>query len=416
MLIKNVLSVFSSKIGVVLTTLLISIILARSLGVEDRGLLASILIFPQLLLALFEGGMRQAATYYISGGRSTSEHVVGSVMFYWLISGSLGFCVCFFLIYNFAGNIEFKLILLSSLILPIDLLCSFFRGYFLGKENFKKYNLVLVLPKILNLGLLSLIVFFSNVSVFLALVTVLISTIINLLQILSIIFIKEGIKPKINTKLFKEMFSKGLVYSLSLFLIVANYKVDIFILTQLSTNTQVGLYTVVNQIGESLWQLPGAIVVVLMSSSANRNSCSDNVSFYNKVLISSRLTFYVTLLSSIVLALIAPIAIPLLFGHDFEESALILLYLLPGLVFMVYFKVINSDYAGDGKPHIALYVMIPVTLLNIALNFILIPENGAIGAAVASSISYILASLIFMCYYSRSNKFSFFEFFFKYKR
>ena len=403
MFLKNIMSVFGSKVGVVLTTLLVSIILARGLGVADRGVLASILIFPQLMIALLEGGMRQAATYYISSDRFPSNLVLGAILQYWVISAFIGYVLCAILIGYYVSYSHIYTILIASAILPFDILCAFLRGYFLGKENFSKYNLILITPKFITLVCLSILYYLGFITIFVVLIIILISSIINVIQIFYFILRKEGISPCFDCKVLKVMFKKGIVYALSLFFIVANYKVDILLLSQLSTSVQTGLYTVVTQVGESLWQLPGAVVVVLMSRSANRKEITN---FHETVLHTSRLTFWVTSICAIFVGILSPYVIPLAFGREYSDASNILLYLLPGLVFMVYFKIINADYAGNGKPHVAFYVMFPATILNIILNYLLIPGLGAVGAALSSSVSYLLASILIIFIYYREKKFN----------
>ena len=89
-----------------------------------------------------------------------------------------------------------------------------------------------------------------------------------------------------------------------------------------------------------------------------------------------------------------------MFGSDFKESALVLKYLLFGVLFLSAFKILNQDLAGKGKPWISMKGMVPGLFINIVLNIYLIPRYGAIGAALASSVSYALAIFLFLHFYS----------------
>jgi Na+-driven multidrug efflux pump len=75
--------------------------------------------------------------------------------------------------------------------------------------------------------------------------------------------------------------------------------------------------------------------------------------------------------------------------------------LLPGVVLLTVFKVINMDLSGKGKPWVSLKAMLPALIINIILNFILIPQQGASGAALASTISYTIAAILFVHFYSK---------------
>lgn len=73
---------------------------------------------------------------------------------------------------------------------------------------------------------------------------------------------------------------------------------------------------------------------------------------------------------------------------------------------MSLFKMLNMDMAGKGKPGISIAVFLPAVIINIVLNIILIPDYGGRGAAIASTISYSIGSLLFVLIYARINQLS----------
>ena len=68
---------------------------------------------------------------------------------------------------------------------------------------------------------------------------------------------------------------------------------------------------------------------------------------------------------------------------------------------MAIFMTIHSDLAGRGRPEITLYVFSGALVVNIALNLFLIPKMGIEGAALASTASYTLGSLVLGYIFSR---------------
>jgi O-antigen/teichoic acid export membrane protein len=91
-----------------------------------------------------------------------------------------------------------------------------------------------------------------------------------------------------------------------------------------------------------------------------------------------------------------------LYGLKFKESTAVLNYLLPGVVILTIFKVMNNDLAGKGKPWISMKAMFPALIINIVINMILIPIYGAKGAAISSTISYGIAGILFLLFYSKA--------------
>ena len=87
---KNIISVFTTKVFVLSFGLISTIILARALGPEGRGFLAAILIYPTLLVALTEGGMRQSAVFFLGQKKASDAKVIGALFSYIIFAGLLG--------------------------------------------------------------------------------------------------------------------------------------------------------------------------------------------------------------------------------------------------------------------------------------------------------------------------------------
>jgi O-antigen/teichoic acid export membrane protein len=91
----------------------------------------------------------------------------------------------------------------------------------------------------------------------------------------------------------------------------------------------------------------------------------------------------------------------MLYGNQFTESGRIVQLLMPGVVAFTIVKVLYMDIAGKGNPSISLLVLIPALIMNIILNLIWIPQYGAKGAALASTISYSISAVGFLFLYAR---------------
>ena len=78
--------------------------------------------------------------------------------------------------------------------------------------------------------------------------------------------------------------------------------------------------------------------------------------------------------------------------------------LMPGIFVMFFFKVLNADLAGRGKPLFALATYILPLVINVLLNYYLIPLYNINGTASPSSASYIIGAIIF-CLSMRRTRF-----------
>ena len=70
--------------------------------------------------------------------------------------------------------------------------------------------------------------------------------------------------------------------------------------------------------------------------------------------------------------------------------------LLIGIIFASIGKVAPAYFYTKGRPNIHLIVAAIVLVINLLLNFVLIPTIGINGAALASTISYLFYGLIYV--------------------
>ncbi|MDX2479824.1 MAG: polysaccharide biosynthesis C-terminal domain-containing protein, partial [Desulfuromusa sp.] len=81
--------------------------------------------------------------------------------------------------------------------------------------------------------------------------------------------------------------------------------------------------------------------------------------------------------------------VPFLLGEEYQKASTVLKLLIPFLVTMSFIPFIDVflDYQGQVKRRTVNYIM--ALLLNVVLNVLLIPKYGAIGAACATSVSFV---------------------------
>ena len=129
----------------------------------------------------------------------------------------------------------------------------------------------------------------------------------------------------------------------------------------------------------------------------------DDKTFSLKVAQLLRVSFIVIAIVSLLLLLFSESIILMMYGEKFKGSTTVLKYLLPGVVLLTIFKVMNMDLAGKGKPWISMKAMLPALVINVLLNVILIPTLGAKGAAISSTVSYTIAGILFLYFYSKAS-------------
>lgn len=171
---------------------------------------------------------------------------------------------------------------------------------------------------------------------------------------------------------------------------------------QLSTPAEIGQYSVGVGFASLLLQIPAAVGIVIFSRSANSK---EPAKFSKNITKLVRITFLLAILCGIALFILAPFVMTFLYGVAYLPSVTVVQFLLPGIIVLIVFKVLNMDLAGKGKPKISIIAFTPALIVNVILNYYWIPIYGANGAAFASTISYIFATLLFMYIYSVEGKY-----------
>ncbi len=399
---NDIIGVLSSNVFALILGLLTGIIISRVLGPEGRGIYTSIYVVPLIFMSFATFGIRRSAVYHIGKKLFKEEEIISTVYFLLFFTSTIGI-IASAIVYYFIDNPDFTLplIIFAILSIPVRLATGYTRGIFLGKEQFRYANQMNWIPVFLNLIFVVILVWLAGFSILGAIFSIFISYFI--VSLYAIIKVSKTILIKIKyiKSIVKSMLKLGLVYSLALFIMQLNYRVDILLLERLSTFSEVGYYSLGVSIAERLWQLPIAMGMVIMSRSANvENEEELNTDIAHMI----RVSFLISLLAAIILFIIVPYIIPLLYGKEFIPSVRMMQLILPGILLFIIFRIINSRVAGMGKPQITIYIFTPALVINIILNYLWIPHYGGLGAAMATNVSYILGTIASVIVYARLTK------------
>lgn len=185
----------------------------------------------------------------------------------------------------------------------------------------------------------------------------------------------------------RKVLSYGWKAHLSNILAFVNYRADIYLVNLILSPATTGIYVIAVQIAERLWILSQAVSTVLLP---RLSSMHDDPG--GRLKLTQRAGLVVFLASAAVSAaaavlldwMIAPV-----FGKVYEEALPAFVWLLPGVVAASGSRVYANCIAAAGKPEWNMYVSFLVMIINIVGNIILIPEYGIVGAALATSLSYL---------------------------
>jgi len=411
--LRDTIGVLNSSIVSIATMLLAVILLTRILGTEGFGLYYALLVIPIIVVSFTNLGIRGASIFMIGQKKYSDDKIVSSILLILIFTSLIGIILSIGAYYIFnEPQYTITIIALVVLIIPFRLAIVYIAGVFFGKDEIRKANQFEWSINLINFILVTILVWWLNMGLLGAVISISTANIIVGLYGLNIVFRKFNIVFQIHSPIIKQLLRLGIMFSFTFFIVQLNYRLDILLLEKLSTIHEVGIYSLGVHIAEQLWQIPFAISVVLFSRTAN---LKDQSLITQSTISLARLSFVLIFILSIVTLVVAPYIIALVFGSDFAPSTDILFLILPGVIILVIFRVLSGQLAGMGKPYYAIYVFAPALVINIVLNILWIPEYGGAGAAWASNVSYTVGTIGYWIIYSRLLKVDYLEIF-KFKK
>ncbi|MBF45825.1 MAG: hypothetical protein CMD38_06100 [Flavobacteriales bacterium] len=390
------------------------IIIARVLGSSGQGQYTLAILLPNLLYTLLNSGLSISTVFYIGQKKYSDCQIYSTNLFTSLLlsiaSIFIGLIIIFFFKDYFFESLTVKVLLYTLLIIPLLFTQKNLQTIFQGKEDFEKFNMIVILNQLGLLLFAILFVLLLDMGVFGAVLSFAMSQFLMLLA--SFYFLKVNynllLPSQVSMNYAKDSLIFGLKGHISNVLSFINYRIDIFIIAYFLDDIAVGLYSVAVLISERIWLVSQSVSSVLFARVANLSDDAERNKFTS---LASRNTLLITFVGGLILALVSNWFINLFFGESYSQSVIPFLYLIPGVVIFSMSKVLANDFIGRGYPQINTYIAIVTALCNLGLNFWLIPKYGIKGAAIATTASYLLDTLMKSCYFSFKNNISFSEFY-----
>jgi O-antigen/teichoic acid export membrane protein len=397
---------YSTQMAIFILSFISSIIIARMLGPEGKGIYSFVFIVPIITKTIINLGMNSSNVYFIGKRRFPINRIVGNAFFYSIFSGTGAAALLIILVpfadeYFMHGTSNIFLYITIPTI-PILLLIENIYYFLLANRDMVELSSFrLVQPIIYIFALLFILLNHASLSVVEAIVA-------NISGILAAVLLGSYfiIKKKYFTGLvldgniFKETITFGLKQHLGTVSQLLNYRVDMFIIAALLTPADLGLYTISVLIAETIWYLPTSIGQVLFAKIASVDEKVDD-DFTPLV---CRSVVFSTLVSCIFLFIVSDFLIPLFFTSMFLSSVMALKLLLPGIFFFSISKILAVDLTGRGFPQYFSFASAVALCATIVFDLLLIPRLGINGASLGSSISYFLGTIIIMYQFKKKSK------------
>jgi O-antigen/teichoic acid export membrane protein len=394
---------FATRMVVLLINIPTSIIIARTLGAGGQGIYFSALLFTSILGFVTLMGMDTAYTYFISGRRYPVTQVVAQGLATVLLLTAVAVPIYLVFVELYGGAVKGWLqaaLFPAAVLIPIGLAKWVGIAFLVGLEDIRRFNLLTLLSAILRLFLVSLFLLVFGMKVKAAVAAYAISEAFYVVAaILSVVW-KVGfsaLRPVFHRDIWRDSFVYGMKGHIGNVFVQLVYRFDTFLIVYLLSVQHQGFYSIAVLLAEKLSHLPNSIQIVLFPRVSAMTPEQANATTPRVV----RTTLLIMIGGGLALAASSEFLIRLFYGEKFMPALPAMRLLLPGVVFLSVFKVLASDLSGRNKRTYISIAAGVAFVLNAILNFVLIPRWGIYGAAVASSIAYILQSAVIVAFFVR---------------
>ncbi|MFO0703093.1 MAG: flippase [Candidatus Andersenbacteria bacterium] len=402
--LRSSIGVFATRIWGAFVGIVVSIIIARTLGPQGKGIYSLLLLVPTLLLTFGNLGLNVSNVYFYGKRGAKASDLAANSFWAALVLGLLAVgafaLLSPLLAPRFYADVPAGFMLASVATVPAQLLNQYVANLLLATRRTWLFNLAnaLQLTVLLANAVVSLLILHQGLvaTVYIADISVVVGTILMVLFYVRY----EGLALRFKLALFKETLLFGLKGYFANVIQFLNYRVDMLMLSAFMGATAVGAYSIGVNFAETLWYVPTSIGTVLFPHVANSTLEVANVTTAR----ASRQTFLLMTLASGAVAAAAPWLVPKLFGTQFASSVVALWWLLPGVLIFSIAKIIGNDFAGRGYVVVNGMVSAAALVLNVTLNLFLIPRYGIVGASISSTISYTVATVLLVSLFAREAK------------
>ncbi len=393
---RNSIGTLMTKVVLLPLTAATSVIVARSLGKDDRGIFAFLLLCNGFVLPLLMVGFDVAVVYFISKKEYTVRDIGFTCICNGLLTGAVCSCLMFVLWQNeWLGSVA-KLVGAAEM-LPILLLLPFqgaeliISRILIGTSNFKFANWLLLISEGFRTALLLLLVGWLSLGLRAAVYIVLASELFRLGWALIGLWRAHCPACRLDFQFLSKAYSYGWKSSLAVLARRVNLRFDQVVLAAVADAGSLGIYSITLKIAELFWLIPDSVGAVMFNKIAAEKDELKRIQLVDQV---HRSLILIVGIAATLAAIAGFWILPLILGPDFEGAPLLLCLFLPGIVGLISIKVISKYFGAVGQPLTASLAQVFGVVVSIPLYLLMIPWLGMQGAAIASSLSYFAVALM----------------------
>ncbi|HEU20089.1 MAG TPA: flippase [Deltaproteobacteria bacterium] len=389
---KHTLITIATQCMNILLVLASSIVIARILGPEGQGIYSIAFLLPTFLVIFMNLGIGPASVFYIGKKKYPLQSIAGiNIIFSLAISSGaiiVGLIAIFLWGDHLFPGIKITYLLLGLIIVPFQVFLSLLINILLGLQNIKKYNAVYLLRDASFLCFIIILLLWFRLGISAAIICLVLSVCFaSVLAFCESVKEAEGVVFVFDKPMFKDFLNYGSKVFLNNVISFLHLRLDVFLINLLLNPVAVGYYAIAVGLSERIWlisQSAGTVLFPRVTAETDEKKLRD----FTPIVCRNILLF--TSIIAVLLFFMSRWLIIMFFSEQYSSSVLPFQILLIGTIAISGSRILANDLAGRGRLIENIYLSAFSVVINIIFNIILIPRIGIPGAALATTISYII--------------------------
>ncbi|RJS49576.1 MAG: hypothetical protein CIT03_01935 [Methanobacterium sp.] len=402
--------VFISQTIFLLTLFFINLLLGRFLGPSDLGIYTMTYTIFTIASLIGGIGIPVAIVKYVAECKEKKEFksliycsIINSVFFGVFVGIAL-----FFLSSHLSNLFNMPeldyLIKIVSFLIPIYVLNTTFSGILNGLQKIKHYSIVIILRSVT-------LVFFTLIFVILgwgitgAVISILLSEIGAFIFLIVYLYNKKLFFMSKSYLLSEEYYKTTkmlIIFGFQLFITGAIYYLntytDILLVGYFLTDNDLGIYGIALTLSKSFIVISGPLSTISYPLISEYKAKGLYISIEHLITKLIRYSLIILSVLGVLLVLFSNYFIISLLDPDFLDAIIPIAILTIGMISFGTVSSVGMSFSSIGRPDIALKMNFICAILNFCLNLILIPYFGIVGAAIGTSTSFTVLTVL--CFYS----------------
>lgn len=388
---RHIVSTLATTVSLQGISFISGALIARMLGVEKRGVLAAVILWPSLISYVGALGGPTAYAYLASVRTDWIPRLIRNAWIITIVQSILLAIVgvpLIMLVLRDRDQVRLLSILYLLPFLPLNLLSRYLNAINQGTRHFSRFNIVrLGIQGSYTACIVALYMLGFN-KVGWIVVALIASAVMAVILAAWTVAGSVDSQARFDLGLIRDTFRYGIRSHMGSLAPIDSMQLDLMLVVVLLSASDAGLYAIAASIALVIRMQGSAIGMVALPSVAAAPTVEDGHAVASGIF---RMALLLNVASCAIIVAGCGFLVPLVYGHAYDPAIPLVRLLALGVVAASLRQVLGDCLRGAGQPIVASYAEGASWVAAVAGLLVFVPLLGVIGAALGVSLSYATA-------------------------